>query len=66
MYNHLYDLYTDRQTFTFIPFPTSTSWEGKFIYEVNWIGDLDFMEPSGNNRRTLGWSGQFSMKEIPK
>jgi len=66
MYSYLYDLYADRQSFVFVPFPTGTSWEGKFIYEVNWIGDFNFIEPAGNNWKSLGWSGQFTVKETPK
>jgi hypothetical protein len=66
MVGYLRDLFEDRETFTFTPFPTSTSWDGYKIYEVNWIGDFDFDNPAGNNWRSLGWDGTMQFKETPK
>ena len=65
MYDNLYSVFRDRQAFVFVPFPTGTSWDGDHIYEVNWIGDFGFPQPSGNDWQSLGYSGQFRLKETP-
>lgn len=66
MYDHLYDLYKAKKTFVFVPFPTGTSWEYDHMYEVNWIGDFNFMQLAGNDWQDLGYTGQFKMEETPK
>ena len=66
MYDNLEELFKDRRSFVFVPFPTGTSWEGNHIYEVNWIGDFGFPQPAGNNWQSVGYDGQFRVKESPK
>jgi hypothetical protein len=66
MHDNLYNIFRTRQSFVFVPFPTGTSWDGEKIYEVNWIGDFGFEQPAGNDWATLGYSGQFRVKGVPK
>jgi hypothetical protein len=66
MYDNFFSLYRERNTFVFTPFPTGTSWEGNHIYEVNWAGDFDFLQPAGNNWREIGYNGELKVKEVPR
>lgn len=66
MRDNLKILFDTRQPFVFVPYPTGTSWEGNEVYEVNWDGDFEFKQPSGNDYDSLGWSGSMRMKETPK
>jgi len=40
-YDSLLDIYEDADSIYFIPFPTTTSWNGK-AYHMVWSGDFDF------------------------
>ena len=62
----LLDIYEDADPFVFVPFPTGTSWEGRHIYEVNWVGDYDFLQPSKNDYSDYGWSGSLQLRETPR
>ena len=66
MTNALLDIYEDADPFVFVPFPTSSAWEGRHIYEVNWVGDYDFLQPAKNYYSSYGWSGNLRLKETPR
>ena len=69
VYNSLKSLFDEKTSFTFVPFPTATSWEANFsvarIYEVNWIKSFDF-ESYTKNQTDLGHSGTIRLRETPK
>ena len=69
VYDNLKDLYNDKVSFTFVPFPTGTAWENNFsvarIYECNWIKSYDF-ESYSKNLTTLGHQGTIRLRETPK
>lgn len=46
----------------FLPFPTTTSWDGT-AYESVWTGDFDFKH--GTNDKTQGYSGSIVLKQTP-
>lgn len=58
-YNSLLDIYDDADPIYFVPFPTSTSWDGK-AYQCVWPGDFDFK--FGNNAKTT-YSGNITLEE---
>jgi len=60
-YNSLFDVYEDAEVMRFVPFPTSTGWDGKG-YEVVWPGKFDFTF-ADNAKKT--YSGNILIKEIP-
>ncbi len=51
--------------FVFTPFPTGSSWDGKKIYEVNYIGNFDF-DNYQDNYKGNGYKGKIKMAETPK
>lgn len=58
-YNNLLNLYEDSDDIYFVPFPTTTSWDGK-AYNVVWAGKFDFKyadNPKNN------YSGNIMLKE---
>lgn len=57
----LYDAKTDM---VYIPFPTGTSWNSE-VYQINWVGDFDFITPAANNWNQAGWSGSIDIREVP-
>jgi hypothetical protein len=63
-YDSLRSLHTLVTPFSFVPFPTGTSWDDK-MYEVNWIGDFDF-ESYSENVKDAGYSGSMRLRETPK
>ncbi|MCP4648904.1 MAG: hypothetical protein GY853_02320 [PVC group bacterium] len=66
MRDNFKDIYDDKKSIIVVPYPTGTSWEGNEIYEVNWDGDFEFKQPSGNDYESVGWSGTLNLKETPK
>lgn len=60
-----WSLYQEDTEFVFVPFPTGTSWNGQ-IYEVNWIGEYSFDQPSDNHYSDAGYSGKLKLRETPK
>jgi hypothetical protein len=66
MYDNFFDLYNNKESFVFVPFPTGTAWKGKDIYEVNWIGNFNFLELFNNEWASEKYNGQFVLREIPK
>lgn len=58
--NQLFDAFEDNSAFYFVPFPTSTGWDG-IAYEVVMVGPFDFNY--GSNVRASGWSGSISIEE---
>lgn len=56
----LYSLYSSAMTMYFIPFPTTTGWDGR-AYESAWIGDFDFNY--AENSKTQGFNGSIDLRE---
>ena len=63
-HDSFYNLYTAWTDFVFVPFPTSTAWDGK-IYSVNWIKSFEF-EQFKNNYKDNGYTGKIRLRETPK
>lgn len=61
----LLDIYNTASAFVFVPYPTTTGWRGD-IFEVNWIGDYDFLQPAKNDYTSYGWKGTVKLRETPK
>jgi hypothetical protein len=66
MYDNFYNLYKEKNSFVFVPFPTGTAWEGKDLYEVNWIGDFNFLELFNNEWKNNRYNGNFDLRETSK
>lgn len=60
----LRDIHLDWNSYVFLPSPTGTSWDKK-VYEVNWIGDFDFLNYT-DNYRDNGYSGTIRLRESSK
>jgi len=60
--NELYTVYELADPFEFVPFPTSTAWDG-FSKQVNWTNDWDFRH--GTNDKTQGFNGKIQIMETP-
>lgn len=58
----LFDIYDAAQEFIFVPFPTTTGWDGK-APECSWLSDFDFKP--GTNDKEQGFSGTIKMRETP-
>jgi hypothetical protein len=56
----LEQIYYEGLPMYFIPFPTSTSWDGR-AYEVLWTDDFDFRH--SDNSKTQGYDGQITIEE---
>lgn len=61
-HNQLLSVFEDAQPLYFVPFPTSTAWDGK-AYEVVWSGEFDFKYST--NDKVQGYSGTINIKETP-
>lgn len=59
--SQLLNLYETATSFYFIPFGTTTSWDGK-AYEVAWTNDFDFRHT--DNNKDAGYSGSMTLEEI--
>ena len=57
-------LYDDWNPIVFTPFPTGTSWDGKKIYEVNYIGNFEF-DQYQHDFKGLGFKGKIKLEETP-
>lgn len=57
----LKDIYDTREPFIFVPFGTSSGWDG-VIFEANWVGNFDFYKYS-DNAVASGYSGSIELKE---
>jgi len=58
----LFDAFEDNEALYFVPFPTTTLWDG-IAYEVVIVGPFDFNY--GSNVRATGWKGSLSIEETP-
>lgn len=56
----LRNVYDTGTTFVFVPFGTTTAWDG-FAYEVAWTGKYDFKYSSNN--QAAGYSGTLVLEE---
>lgn len=61
-YNDLLSLYNDALPLYFVPFPTTTSWDGK-AYEMIWSGDFDYNYAT--NVKSIGFNGTMVLEETP-
>lgn len=59
--SQLLDIYETGTTFYFVPFGTTTSWDGK-AYEVAWTNDFDFRH--SDNNKDAGYSGSITIEEV--
>ena len=57
----LWTAYEDANNFWFLPFETSTSWDGA-AYEVVWAGNFDFLQYS-DNVSDAGFNGTIDLRE---
>lgn len=58
----LQSVYSTAQPVQFVPFPTSTGWDGA-AYEVIFTGDFDFQY--GANVKSQGYSGSLAIAQTP-
>jgi hypothetical protein len=58
----LQSLYEDAVPFYFVPFPTTTTWDGR-AYDVLWDNDFDFAHD--DNSKTAGFGGSIKLWETP-
>ncbi len=58
----LFDVYAAADPLYFVPFPTTTAWDGD-AYETAWVGDFDFKHAT--NDKVQGFSGSIMLKETP-
>lgn len=56
----LYDVFSEALPIYFVPFPTTTSWDGR-AYEVLWTDDFDFTYDE--NSTTQGQGGSLTIEE---
>lgn len=55
-------IYDDALPIYFVPFPTTTGWDGKG-FEVNWSGRFDFRYST--NVKSPGYTGTINLEETP-
>lgn len=60
-FNSLFNIYETATAIMFIPFGTSTSWDGK-AYECLWTNDFDFRH--SDNNKDAGFSGMITLEEV--
>lgn len=56
-------VYNSKDSFIYVPFPTTSSWDGIFVRAV-WPGDFDFYGYS-DDVLDAGYSGSIAIREIP-
>lgn len=61
--NSLRTIYNLRDSFEFVPFGTSTGWDG-VMFECVWPGSFDFFQYS-DNAVSAGFDGNILLKEVP-
>lgn len=59
--SQLLDLYTNNTILYFVPFPTSTAWDG-IAYNMLWTNDFDFKY--SDNNTSAGQGGKIVLEEI--
>lgn len=59
--SQLQNIYDTNTSFVFVPFATSTSWDGK-AYEVAWTNDFDFRH--SDNQKQSGFGGKIVIEEV--
>lgn len=59
-YNSMLSIFQRGTPLYFVPFPTSTSWDGT-AHEVVWSGDFNFK--FNENVKTIGYNGEFVLEE---
>ncbi len=65
--SELRSLYETASSFVFCPFPTvgnGSDWDGD-AWEVNWIGNFEFLQPAYNDRNTPLYRGSINLAEVP-
>ncbi len=60
-YTSLLNIYETGTTIMFVPFPTTTSWDGR-AYECAWTNDFDFRHSSDN--KDAGFGGAITLEEV--
>ena len=60
-YNSLLNIYETGTAIHFVPFPTTTSWDGR-AYETLWTNDFDFKHSSNNT--DAGFGGMINLEEV--
>lgn len=58
--DNLYTVWSSANSMYFVPFPTTTGWDGR-AYEVAWLGDFDFTYEE--NSKTQGFVGSINLRE---
>lgn len=60
--DELFELFEGNEAYVFIPFPTTTGWDGD-AFETVIVGPFDFNY--GANTKSVGWNGSLSIEETP-
>ena len=60
-YNSLFNIYETQTAVMFVPFGTTTAWDGK-AYECLWTNDFDFRH--SDNNKDAGFSGMITLEEV--
>lgn len=60
-YSSLLNIYETGTAVMFVPFPTTTSWDGR-AYECLWTNDFDFRHSSDN--KDAGFGGAINLEEV--
>jgi hypothetical protein len=58
--DNLLDLYLDAKPLYYIPYPTTTAWDGN-AYEAQWTNDFNFSY--SENSKTQGQGGSMILEE---
>ena len=58
--DRLYSLWSSAAAMYFVPFPTTTGWNGN-AYEAAWVGDFDFNYV--DNAKSAGYVGAMALRE---
>lgn len=59
--SQLLNVYTTNTTFVFVPFATTSAWDGN-AYEMAWTNDYDFKH--SDNNKSAGFGGKIMMEEV--
>lgn len=60
-YSSLLNIYETQTAVMFVPFGTTTAWDGK-AYECLWTNDFDFRH--SDNNQDAGYSGSITLEEV--
>jgi hypothetical protein len=58
--DNLYTLWSSANSMYFVPFPTTSAWDGR-AYEIAWLGDFNFTYEE--NSKTQGFMGNVMLRE---